>query len=195
MSRHESSCIDAFRQALERYASDHPDESANVVRFQRLLADGRPAFDRGHLPGHFTASALVFDRRCERVLLTHHRKLDIWIQLGGHADGDARLHLVAHREAVEESGLIGIAAAADRIVDIDIHTIPAHGSEPRHDHYDVRYAFIADPTQPLVVSDESHDLAWVRVDRLGEVSEEASLHRAVGRALRAAVSDIPVVDR
>ena len=195
MSRHESSCIDAFRQALERYASDHPDESAIVVRFQRLLADGRPAFDRGHLPGHFTASALVFDRRCERVLLTHHRKLDIWIQLGGHADGDARLHLVAHREAVEESGLIGIAPAADRIVDIDIHTIPSHGSEPRHEHYDVRYAFVANPPHPLVVSDESHDLAWVSVDRLREVSGEVSLHRAVTRGLRVAMNDIPVVDR
>jgi 8-oxo-dGTP pyrophosphatase MutT (NUDIX family) len=118
------------------------------------------------------------------VLVTHHRKLDIWIQLGGHADGQADLLSAALREAKEESGIEQIDVAHDAIIDLDIHPIPPHGNEPGHDHFDVRYAFFANPASPLVVSDESHDLAWVAIEGLSDFSDEKSLHRAVARALR-----------
>ncbi len=186
---------DRLRRELSRYAAAYPHESPVVRRFLKLLAEGRRAFDREHAAGHFTASALVFTPDLRRVLLTHHRKLDIWVQLGGHADGDANLPRAALREATEESGLADIRAASKGIIDIDIHPIPAYRSDPPHDHYDVRYAFIADPERPLVVSDESHDLAWVPVDRLGDFSREASLHRAVGKALRVVATDRTVGNR
>ena len=184
--------VAALDAALRRYAAEHPDEQATVGRFLELLAQGASAFHRDHLPGHFTASALVLDRDFTRVLLTHHRKLNIWIQLGGHADGDLDLPRAAQREAVEESGLADVVLAGPSIVDVDIHRIPPHGREPGHDHYDVRYAFLADPGERLVVSDESHDLAWVPVERLGEYSREVSLHRAVRKALRIAPTAVTV---
>lgn len=173
-----------LRTALEEYLQRYPDERSTVERVLGLLSAGEPAFHRDHLPGHFTASALVFSRDLSRLVLTHHRKLDIWIQLGGHADGEADLPTAARREAVEESGIEQITAAHDRIVDVDIHPIPAHGREGAHEHYDIRYAFVADHEAPLIVSDESHDLAWVTVEQLAEFSEEESLHRAVRKALR-----------
>lgn len=173
----------SFRVLLDRYARRHPEDASTVGRFRRLLADGPRAFVRAHPGGHFTASALVFDPGLDAVVLTHHRKLDIWIQLGGHADGEADLATAARREAVEESGLSELRLASPEIVDIDIHPIPAHGTEPAHEHYDVRFAFIAAGGRELVVSDESHDLAWVGVKRIGEYSDEASLRRAVARAL------------
>jgi 8-oxo-dGTP pyrophosphatase MutT (NUDIX family)/predicted N-acetyltransferase YhbS len=173
----------ALRDSLERYRTRHPDEHQTVDRFLGLLGDGEDAFHRHHERGHFTASALVFDPRLTRVLLTHHRKLDIWIQLGGHPDGEADLRTAAEREAIEESGLQRIDPAWEEIVDIDIHPIPRHGGEAAHEHYDVRYAFVAPANQPLVVSDESHDLAWVRIEQLREFSRERSLHRAVSKAV------------
>ncbi len=172
-----------FEGQLARYAERHPEDVETVARFERLLEAGRDAFVREHPGGHFTASALVFDRARTSIVLTHHRKLDIWIQLGGHADGQADLATAARREAEEESGLSGLELASPEIIDIDIHPIPAHGSEPPHDHYDVRFAFIAAGGRDLVVSDESHDLAWVAVDRVAEYSDERSLHRALARAL------------
>ena len=172
-----------FGRQLARYAERHPEDVDTVRRFERLLEAGRDAFVREHPGGHFTASALVFDPARTSIVLTHHRKLDIWIQLGGHADGQADLVTAARREAEEESGLSGLELSSPEIVDIDIHPIPAHGSEPPHEHYDVRFAFIAAGGRDLVVSDESHDLAWVAVDRVAEYSDEPSLHRAVARAL------------
>lgn len=172
-----------FESQLDRYAERYPQDGATVDRFRRLLEDGRRAFVREHRGGHFTASALVFDPSLSAVVLTHHRKLDIWIQLGGHADGEADLAAAARREAEEESGLSNLRLASPEIVDIDIHPIPARATEPAHEHYDVRFAFIAAGERDLVVSDESHDLAWVRTDRIRDYSDEASLHRAVARAL------------
>ena len=173
----------ALREAFERYRDRHPGESETVDRFVELLEYGEPAFHRDHPGGHFTASALVLDRSARFVLLTHHRKLDIWIQLGGHADGQADLLTAALREAEEESGVTSIEPVHAEIVDIDIHPIPAHGHEPPHEHYDVRYAFFADPGDRLVVSDESHDLAWVHIDDLDRYSTERSLRRAVEKAV------------
>ncbi|MFP4375953.1 MAG: NUDIX hydrolase [Spirochaetales bacterium] len=185
MIREEVEQLQFLRAALLRYRDRYPREAKTVGRFLDLLADGSAAFERGHLPGHFTASALVVDEPREHVLLTHHRKLGIWVQLGGHADGDLDLYSAAIREAQEESGLSAFSSPleAETILDVDIHPIPAIGPEPEHLHFDVRFLLVADPSSPLVVSDESHDLKWVPAFELDHYSEEASLERAVAKAL------------
>jgi 8-oxo-dGTP pyrophosphatase MutT (NUDIX family) len=188
-----------FREALKRYRHRYPDECSVVDRFLRLLDQGRRAFGRENLDAHFTGSAVIVNKARTHVLLTHHVKLDMWLQLGGHADGDTDLHRVALREAVEESGLPGeaitfLAARTEErsddnrespiteVLDIDIHPIPSRGEVGRHYHYDVRYLFSADDRHPLVLSDESHDLKWVPLDRLDRYTGEASLARALAKA-------------
>jgi 8-oxo-dGTP pyrophosphatase MutT (NUDIX family) len=109
--------------------------------------------------GHLTGAAWLVDRAGTRVLLTHHRKLDRWLQLGGHADGDTDLAAVALREAHEESGLADLVVEP-QVFDLDRHWIPARGAEPGHWHYDVRFVVRATTTEAFVVSEESHALAW-----------------------------------
>jgi len=176
--------LDLVRTAFMSYGERYPQEAQTVDRFLELLLDGEAAFYRTHPHAHFTASALVMSPDGRQVLLTHHRKLDIWIQLGGHADGDLDLIRAARKEAVEESGIAELELGSKQIVDIDIHPIPAHGSEPPHEHFDVRFLFIASPDAVLTVSEESHDLAWVAVDRLSDYSTEASLTRLIEKAGR-----------
>ncbi|GAA0714814.1 NUDIX hydrolase [Dokdonella soli] len=108
---------------------------------------------------HLTGSAWLVSADGARVLLTHHRKLDRWLQLGGHADGDTDLARVALREAEEESGLPDLVVEP-AIFDLDRHRIPARGNEPEHWHYDARYVVRATVSEDFVVSDESHALAW-----------------------------------
>ena len=123
------------------------------------LASEPNAFERTRTDAHFTGSAWLVSSDGQRVLLTHHRKLDRWLQLGGHADGDTDLARVALREAEEESGLTDLAIEGG-VFDIDRHLIPARGEEPAHWHYDVRYVVRAQGSETFAVSEESLALGW-----------------------------------
>ena len=148
-----------FADELTEYASHWPEEAATVELFRILLADAADPFRRERLAGHFTASCWLVDRAGDRVLLTHHRKLGLWLQLGGHADGDTDMARVALKEAEEESGLSDLALEGG-IFDLDRHWIPERKGVPGHWHYDVRYVVRAGGSESYVVSEESLDLAW-----------------------------------
>lgn len=128
----------ALQQQLHDYRRRWPNESGVVEEFLALLDDGADPFVRERIAGHFTGSAWLVSGDGQRVMLTHHRKLDRWLQLGGHADGDADLAAVALREAEEESGLPGLSLESAAIFDLDRHWIPARGEVAGHWHYDVR---------------------------------------------------------
>jgi 8-oxo-dGTP pyrophosphatase MutT (NUDIX family) len=162
--------LNVYRAADERERA----MAGRLAEFVRAHAD---CFERGLSIGHVTASAWVVDENGTVALLTHHRKLGRWLQLGGHADGDDDLRRVALREAREESGLSAIRFAHPGIYDLDVHAIPAHGAEPAHEHFDVRFAFFADPAEPLTVSAESHELAWFPIAALAGEGVDESVRR------------------
>lgn len=171
--------IDALHHVLQDYAARWPAEAAVVDLFGGLLDEEGEAdpFSRERLAGHFTASSWLVDRAGTRVLLTHHRKLDRWLQLGGHADGDRDLARVALREAEEESGLDGLTVEP-AIFDLDRHWIPERRDVPGHWHYDVRYIVHATESEQYVISDESHDLAWRDITAIAADAElDPSLRR------------------
>ena len=172
-----------MKGALEAFAESTTDKSL-IGDFERILLSGQRAFQRDFFDdGHFTGSAWLVSTDGERVLLTLHRKLGRWLQLGGHADGDGDLARVALREATEESGLAGLAVEG-MIFDVDRHPIPAHGTEPAHYHYDVRYVVRATSDERYTVSDESIDLRWWPVEEvIRDDSVDASLKRMANRWL------------
>ncbi len=171
----------AFAEDLASYARQWPLERDTVMLFERLLDDAEDPFRRERLSGHFTASVWLVSADAGRVLLTHHRKLGIWLQLGGHADGERDLQLAALKEAQEESGLTDLRIEPG-IFDLDRHRIPQHKDVPEHWHYDVRYVVRASDNEDYVVSDESHDLAWRDIGQLaGQSDADASVRRMAGK--------------
>lgn len=160
----------ALRAQLSDYARRHPEHAALADEFSTLLDDPENPFLRTRLAGHFTGSAWLVSADGERILLTHHRKLDRWLQLGGHADGERDLAKVALTEAEEESGLSGLVLEDGLLFDIDKHWIPERKDVPGHWHYDARYVVRALGSEAFVVSEESLALAWRTV---AEVAAEA----------------------
>jgi 8-oxo-dGTP pyrophosphatase MutT (NUDIX family) len=169
--------VQPLAEALREYGLRWPEESPLACEFAALLRDAQDPFVRERLGGHFTASAWLVDAEGERLLMTHHRKLDRWLQLGGHADGDRDLARVALREAEEESGLQGLVVEP-AIFDLDRHWIPEHKGVPGHWHYDVRYVVRALGGDAFAVSDESHALAWRPIASLpDDPAIDASIRR------------------
>lgn len=154
---------------LLRYRSDYDAEHQFVPQFTSLLGHKR-SFCRDHLPGHITASSWIIDETHRFSLLTHHAKLNRWLQPGGHADGDEDIVRVAFREAMEETGLSSLHLLMDSIFDIDIHPIPARSDFPAHRHYDIRFLFQASREEGLIVTHESKDLAWAREPELSALT-------------------------
>lgn len=172
MTRHER-----LRAELHAYDAADPAEERHRLAMVNLLTASE-AFSRDHFaPGHFTASCYIVDGE-GRLLLHHHRRLDRWLQMGGHVEPDEVPDAAALREGREESGLRDLTLAARGIFDLDIHAIPAARGEPGHDHFDVRYlARTVSPDSITMDGTESNELAWVTIDRAVELMPHPESHR------------------
>jgi len=174
-------------QLLDRYQDRHPDEIATIDRTRKLLTDDERCFFRDCFPGHITSSAWIVSRESGDVLLTHHRKLERWLQLGGHADGETDVLASALREAEEESGLRDFLAiprpGACEILDIDVHDIPVRGPEPLHQHFDIRFLLEVSEAQAIRrQEDESKEVRWFPADGIAARFDEESLLRMARKA-------------
>jgi 8-oxo-dGTP pyrophosphatase MutT (NUDIX family) len=161
---------------LTVYRARHPEEAETIARFQDFVCREPRCFERDCWSGHVTGSAWLVDATGTRVLLTHHRKLGRWLQLGGHSDGDDDPLRVACREAEEESGL-NATVLSPELFDVDIHPIPARRSDPAHHHFDLRFALRAAGAERFLVSSESRALAWVSISEITRFTTEDSMLR------------------
>ena len=132
--------------------------------------------------GHLTASALIVSSDRRRALLMHHRKVGLWLQTGGHADGEPDLRVVATGEAAEESGIAGLAVSAEPI-DLDVHLFVAPG-EPTHLHHDVRYVAVAPDGAVEVGNEESLAVRWFTLAEIEGLGVDASTLRLARLALQ-----------
>lgn len=177
--------LDRLLTQFRSYSPADAVEEGHLRAMVNLLTIGGDSFSRAHFrPGHFTASLFIVDGG-GRLLLHHHRRLDRWLQMGGHVEGEEAPHEAALREGVEESGLRDLALHGDAIFDLDVHTIPAAKGEPDHDHFDVRYlARTSTPDAITIDRAESHALAWVTLARAAELMPGAESLRVIRKIER-----------
>jgi 8-oxo-dGTP pyrophosphatase MutT (NUDIX family) len=168
------------KELVALLSAHRPADAAEATSLQETLEfieqTPRPTA-RETLSGHITASAWILSPERDAALLTHHRKLDRWFQLGGHVEAeDVSIQAAATREASEESGLGEVQLLSPALFDVDAHAIPARGDIPRHIHYDLRFLFLA-PHRTFAISAESLALAWVPLVTIQSATHEASLVR------------------
>lgn len=162
-------------ELLERHVPFNGTEAGHLEHALAFVNRTPACASRATTEGHVTASAWVLSPDLHATLLTHHRKLDRWLQPGGHVEDDATIQQAALREAREESGIVQLALVSDALFDIDVHLIPARKSEPAHYHYDLRFLILAGHAV-FAAGEESVDLAWVPLGDIlgGDVDESVA---------------------
>ena len=182
----------AFVTALNAHSpADQEEEKHRRKMIAFVSAHSSDWWKRTTPVGHVTGSAWILNFERTHALLLHHRKLNRWVQPGGHLDDtDALPCAGAMREAREETGIQNLRFADDVLFDVDIHAIPARPAqagknepEPAHLHYDVRYLIIAAEGH-VTISAESLDAKWISLANLVQPTFERSISRMAEKSLR-----------
>ena len=178
--------------ALSRFLSLEPREEEDRRRMVEFVRQHPDPFNRSITEGHFTGSGLVISEDGSAVLLLFHKKLQRWLQPGGHGDsGEAEGERVAAREVAEETGLLPrLHPSAPRPFDVDIHTIPARKADPEHEHLDLRYLFVAGRSEALQaeegegapIPEGSASLRWFDLEEALAMDIDPGLKRMIRKA-------------
>ena len=185
MSLSKTDCRAQLLSTLKAYRTAFEEEKKSLADLIVFVEQNSDCFERSNLKGHITGSAWLLSPDEQKVLLTHHKKLNRWLQPGGHSDGDPDTRRVALREAVEESGIAQIDFVQTDIFDVDVHIIPENKSknEPEHKHYDVRFLLKA-ATEDFIVSAESHALKWASKNELARMEKNGEINASITRMVR-----------
>ncbi len=169
---------------LDQLAAQRPSDDLERISLERIrefVSRSPAAFSRKNAEGHVTASAVVARPEDSAFLLVWHRKLARWLQPGGHLEeSDPSVFAAAVREAREETGLERFTSPlGERLFDVDVHLIPAHGPDPAHFHFDARYLLLAMPPEP---APRDGEVRWLTLPRAMEAGVDESLARALRKA-------------
>ncbi len=183
-----STCVDT----IAAHCPFDSEEAQSIDASLAFLDEHLHFWQRHNYVGHLTASAWVVNAARSHVLLTHHRKFDCWLQLGGHLEAeDESLLAGALREAVEESGIVDIEPVQPAIFDVGHHLISTP-HEPPHIHYDIRFLLLAHE-MTFAVSEESHALKWFALDEIGRTSHTPALQRMAQKCREQASINPPIM--
>lgn len=116
---------------------------------------------------HVTASAIVVSDDGDAVVLHLHKRLNMWLQPGGHIDAGEEIVAAALREAHEETGLPVRHERQDGVfVHLDVHPGPRG-----HTHFDLRYLVRAPHVAPTPGAGESPEVRWFSWDEAQAVAD------------------------
>ena len=169
---------------LTGYQAAGETEAADVRRMRQLAGAAADPWSRSQLPLHFTGSALVVHPASRRVLLRWHVKHDRWLQVGGHGDpGETDPLQIALREAREETGLTDLVPWPDETLrHAVVCYVRAAGTEPEHEHADLRYFLATEHPDAIAPENEHSPLRWLSIDEartlVGDNNLSATLDRA-----------------
>ena len=149
-----------IKQLLIEYSKTNKD--IHLEKTLQFLEENDNLFGKDNLSGHITGSAWILDETKTKVLLIHHKKLELWLQPGGHYDlKDSSIIETARRETIEETGLKSVVLLSKKLFDLDVHLIPARKRIPAHYHYDFRFLFQANNDVLNPDFNEVNDIKWV----------------------------------
>ncbi len=163
---------------LDAHQTTDEKEIHDIAFIKQLIQSNPNILNMNCEVGHLTASAVIVDMTSHKMLLHFHKRLNRWLQVGGHADYETDFSRVALREAQEETGLPDLAfyPSDNPIVpiDYDAHTFPQRKDIPEHFHLDFRYVLTTHKPDDVSPEDgESVEFKWLTFEEaLSLISDE-----------------------
>lgn len=148
-------------------------EADNVLKSINFLKNSNDCFKRENTFGHFTSGAMIINKQ-GKVLLDYHKKLNIWVQFGGHADGETDLLKNAVKEVMEETGLREITLVSNGIFDVNVVEAFGGVDGKNHYHFDINYLFYSSKDD-FIVSEESINLKWCTINEAFKIIDKADV--------------------
>lgn len=163
--------LQKLKLTIQDYLQEYPHEKSKLSLLLTQLSNNDDLFNRKNFTGHITASGIILSSDKSNVLLIFHKKLNKYLQPGGHFEKGDTLPLdICKREIMEETGLDNLYQLdfSGKLlpIDIDTHYIPENikKNEPSHYHHDFRYVFIAKSMDINIQREEVRDYKWMSVD-------------------------------
>ncbi len=171
----------ALRNQIEKHPPFDEVELTMKQQFLDFIEHYDNHFSRKQLFGHFTASAWILSPDKQEAFLIHHKKLNKWLQPGGHADDDENLLNVAIKEIHEETGITQFDTE-NKIFDLDVHLIPERLAVPAHFHFDVRFLFKTH-SKNFQINHEANMGQWILLSAIENYNKETSILRMRDKCL------------
>lgn len=167
---------------LEEHKPSDLKEQESKNKILSFLHENDNFTGRDNTTGHITGAAWIISKDRKKVLLTHHIKLNMWLQLGGHVEGEEHVIETALREAMEESALTSLRCISDKIFDVDVHLFPKKGEMEAHYHFDVRFLFEADENEQINrQKSESKGMKWIALEDVSSYAKEDTILRMTNK--------------
>lgn len=165
-------------ELLEKHNPYNSEEKESRDKILKFLYENDNFTGRDNKIGHITGAAWIVSKDRKKVLLTHHLKLNMWLQLGGHVEGEESILETAMREGREESGLTSLRCLSKDIFDVDVHLFPKRGEVEAHYHFDIRFLLEGDEHEKIKPQQsETKEIKWVSLEEIPLYSNEETIRR------------------
>ena len=169
--------ISALILMMKNYLRFFPLELEVIGRFIQLFQ--MPDFTHQHrFPAHLVVSTWVTNVQNDKALLIFDAEPEIWCQPGGHVlSSDQCVETACRRNLAEETGYQDANWQHGEAMDLNIQKVSASGSEPQHEHYDIRLWFQVE-SEELTSKKPINQLMWMTLQEIKQCCGESVVRMA-----------------
>lgn len=166
-----------YKEQFQNYIPKCEQEEVDKRAIVTFINNNDDCLLRTNCIAHITSSAIVVNKKMDKVLFAHHNIYNSWAWVGGHNDGNPNLLEVAIKEAKEETGNNNIIPYIDEIISIDVIQVENHIKNEHyvgdHLHLNATFLLIADEDDKVAIKkDENSGVRWFYIDEVIDVVKE-----------------------